>query len=426
MTSLSTFWIAAGIMTLCALSFLLPPLLRRRGQQALDETTAEIAVYRERLRELRAELRNGTLSEEQFSQARRELEEAMAADLASGSPPVELKAKRHWFTALVLTVLTPSLAFLTYQQLGAGEEMARFLAMEQESQQEMNTMRHAMEGLKARLAENPEDVRGWQLLGRTYLATNEFAQAAEALGRAYALDDQNPDVIMDYAEALAASQGRRLQGAPLKLVHRALELAPQHPKALWLAAVNALQTQQHEEATTYLRRLAAQLPPGSDEERMVRAHLAQLAPEAGGVTETRATETRATDETRTPANNAEEGNAEAPRIEVKVALDPALKDEVSATSTVFVFARAAEGPPMPLAAARYQVKDLPVTVVLDDSQAMMPSMKMSNFNEFKVGARVSWSGNPVPQSGDFEGFAEGIISANPSEPVSVTIDQQVP
>ncbi|ABA57452.1 c-type cytochrome biogenesis protein CcmI [Nitrosococcus oceani] len=427
MTSLSIFWIAAGIMVLLALSFLLPPLLRRHNQQVLDETTAEIAIYRERLRELRAELRNGTLNEEQFALARRELEEAMAADLATGSTPsTELKPKRHWITALFLLLLTPSLAFVAYQQLGASDQVARFLAMEEGSQQEMDTMRHAMEGLKARLAEHPEDVRGWQLLGRTYLATNEFAKASEALGRAYTLDDQNPDVILDYAEALAASQGRRLQGAPLKLVHRALELAPQHPKALWLAAVNALQTNQDEEAKSYLQRLASQLPPGSEEERMVRAHLAQLAPEmaAGGAT----TEARVTTEARAPATttNTEEGDTPAPRIEVKVALDPALQGEVSESSTVFVFARAAKGPPMPLAAARHQVKDLPLTVVLNDSMAMMPSMKMSNFSEFQVGARVSWSGNPVPQSGDFEGFAEGIIPATSSKPVSVVINQRVP
>jgi cytochrome c-type biogenesis protein CcmH len=282
----------------------------------------------------------------------------------------------------------------------------------------MDTMRHAMEGLKARLAEHPGDVRGWQLLGRTYLATNEFSKAAAALGRAYTLDDQDPDIILDYAEALATSQGRRLQGAPLKLIHRALEIAPQHPKALWLAAVNALQTNQGEEAKTYLEQLASQLPPGSNEERMVRAHLAQLAPEAAM---SKAKEINPA-ETSVPADK---GNTQA-RIEVQVTLDPALKEEASNTSTVFIFARAAEGPPMPLAAVRKQVKDLPITVVLDDSKAMVPSLRMSNFSEFQVGARISWSGNPIPQSGDFEGFAEGIIPATPSGPISVTINQRVP
>ncbi|MGR6034724.1 MAG: c-type cytochrome biogenesis protein CcmI [Candidatus Nitrosoglobus sp.] len=416
MASLSTLWIAGGVMALFALAFLLPPLLRRHPQQATDETTAEIAIYRKRLQELKTELHSGTLTEEQFSHAQHELEKAMAADLAIG-PSVDLKVKRHWITALILTLLLPSLALTTYQQLGAGDEVERLLAMEQSSQQEMDTMRHAMESLQERLAEHPEDTRGWQMLGRTYLATNQFSKAAEALGRAYTLDDQDPDIILDYAEALATSQGRRLQGAPLKLIHRALELAPQHPKALWLAAVSALQAKQDEKAKTYLERLASQLPPGSDEERMVRAHLAQLAPE------TVANKIKETSTAGTPAPVEEDKQA---RIEVQVALDPALKGKASDTSTVFIFARAAKGPPMPLAVVRKQVKDLPLTVVLDDSKAMAPSFRMSNFNEFQVGARISWSGNPIPQSGDFEGFVDGTLPATPPGPVLVTINQRVP
>src|SRR5699024_5751359 len=147
-----------------------------------------------------------------------------------------------------LTLLVPSLAFVTYQQVGASNKVGNLLASEQASQEEMNNLQHAMKSLQARLSEHPEDARGWQLLGRTYLATNQFSKAAEALGRAYTLDEQDPNIIVDYAEALATSQGRRLQGAPWKLIQHALELAPKHPKALWLAAVNALQTHQDEEA----------------------------------------------------------------------------------------------------------------------------------------------------------------------------------
>lgn len=425
MTSMETFWLIAGAMIVFALGFLLPPLLRRRAQQAPDETTAEIAVYRERLRELRAELRNGNLTEQQFTQARQELEEAMAADLATEPGPAMLKPKRHWVTAFVLILLTPSLAFLAYQQLGAGDKVAQVMATQQSSAQEMHDMRQAIEQLRARLITQPGNAEGWQMLGRSYLSINEFSKAAEALGRAYTLDKNNVSIILDYAEALASSQGRRLQGAPMKLVHSALEIAPQHPKALWFAAVSALQTGENEEAKGYLERLASQVPPGSEQERMVRAHLAQLSSGGGGVSpigesgKSRATETPTT----TASANQEEGQA---RVKVQVTLDPALKDEVSGDSTLFVFAQAAKGPPMPLAAVRRQVKDLPLTVVLDDSMAMMPSMKMSNFSEFKIGARISWSGNPIPQSGDYEGFAEGIIPANPSGPVSVVISQRVP
>lgn len=420
MTSMETFWLIAGVMIVFALGFLLPPLLRRRAQQAPDETTAEIAVYRERLRELRAELRNGNLTEQQFTQARQELEEAMAADLAAEPGPVLLKPRRHWVTAFVLILLTPSLAFLAYQQLGAGDKVAQVMATQQSSAQEMHDMRQAIEQLRARLITQPGNTEGWQMLGRSYLSINEFSKAAEALGRAYTLDKKNVSIMLDYAEALASSQGRRLQGAPMELVQSVLEIAPQHPKALWFASISALQTGQNEEAKGYLERLASQLPPGSEEERMVRAHLAQLS--SGGVSP--AGESRAAG-TPTTTASANQEDAQA-RVKVQVTLDPALKDEVSEDSTLFVFAQAAKGPSMPLAAVRRQVKDLPLTVVLDDSMAMMPSMKMSNFSEFKIGARISWSGNPIPQSGDYEGFAEGIVPANPSGPVSVVISQRVP
>ncbi len=427
MASMETFWIIAGVMIVFALGFLLFPLLSRRIQQAPDETTAEIAVYRERLRELQAEQRNGSLTEQQFTQARRELEEAMAADLATASSPAMHKPKRHWITALILLVLTPSLTFLTYQQLGAGDKVAQVMAKKQSSGQQMHDMRQAIAQLRARLIEEPGNTEGWQMLGRSYLSINEFSKAAEALGRAYALDEQNVEVMLDYAKALASSQGRRLQGAPLKLVHRALDLAPQHPEALWLAAVSALQANQKEEAKGYLERLADQLPPGSEEEQMVRTHLAQLS--SGGMGSgsngAKAKEGGTVDAPPATTASADRGNTQA-RVEVRVTLDPALQGEVTESSTVFIFARAAKGPPMPLAAVRRQVKDLPLTVVLDDSKAMMPSMKMSNFSEFKVGARVSWSGNPIPQSGDYEGFAKGIIPANPSGPISVTISQRVP
>lgn len=424
MVSMETFWIIAGVMIVFALGFLLFPLLGRRAQQAPDETTAEITVYRERLHELRAEQRNGSLTEQQFTQAQRELEEAMAADLATVSNPTTLKPKRHWITAFMLLLLTPSLTFFTYQQLGAGDKVAQVMVRKQSSEQKRHNMHQAIAQLRARLIAQPENAQGWQMLGRSYLSINEFSKAAEALGRAHALDEQNVAIMLDYAEALASSQGRLLQGAPLKLVQRALELAPQHPKALWFAAVSALQTGQNTKAKDYLERLAAQLPPGSEEERMVRTHLAQLSSEEIDSSSNGAKQNR-TVETPTTTADAGEENAQA-RVKVRVTLAPTLQDEVSESSTVFVFARAANGPPMPLAAVRRQVKDLPLTVVLDDSKAMMPSMKMSNFNEFEVGARVSWSGNPIPQSGDYEGFAKGTIPTNPSGPISVVISQRVP
>ena len=108
-----------------------------------------------------------------------------------------------------------------------------------------------------------------------------------------------------------------------------------------------------------------------------------------------------------------------------MALDPSLASQAAPDSTVFIFARAVQGPRMPLAILRKQVKDLPVTVTLDDSLAMSPAMTLSNFPQVTVGARVSASGNAMPQSGDLEGSQSPVNVANPGN-VSVTIDQKVP
>ncbi|CAH9018986.1 c-type cytochrome biogenesis protein CcmI [Candidatus Nitrosacidococcus sp. I8] len=420
MTPFSTFWIIAGVMSLFALGFLLTPLLQRSTLKEDDETTAEIAIYKERLQELKTDLKSGTITESQFSQARHELEEAMASDLAATHRLTHLEIKRHWLVALMLVFILPSLASLIYWKLGSGNEVSEQLAVEENSKQEMNSMHHAIGSLQDKLAENPDDIQGWRMLGRSYLSTNEFSNAAEALSHAYVLDDQNPDVILDLAEALAGNQGRGLQGAPQKLIQRALIVAPDYPKALWFASINALQANRKEEAKGYLQQLASQLTPGSEEEKMVRAHLAQLTDSGMGDVAS-----------SSPVSN--EGNSESttastepPRIEVQVSLDSEIGKKIDNSATVFIFAKAAKGPPIPLAAVRKQVKDLPLTVVLDDSKSMAPNFKMSNFSEFKVGARISFSGNPVPQSGDFEGYAEGTLPATPADPVAIVINQQVP
>jgi cytochrome c-type biogenesis protein CcmH len=118
-----------------------------------------------------------------------------------------------------------------------------------------------------------------------------------------------------------------------------------------------------------------------------------------------------------------------PRVEIQVSLDPKLAANVSPTDTVFIFARAVQGPPMPLAVVRKHVKDLPVTVVLDDSKAMAPELRLSKFTEVVVGARVSRAGDPLPRSGDLEGFSNSAIKLADLlsiQPVIISIDRVVP
>ncbi len=405
------FWILAAAMISLALAFVLVPLLKRRASGTLDTEAAELAVYRKRLSELKDDLTRGILTEAQFEDARQELEAALAVELTL--PPRALAgthAGLRWTMAAAVAVAVPVLAFALYEFLGARQEVASYLAAREEAQQKAETLRQSLERLEARLATRPDDGKGWWLMGRFYLALGEYAKAVGALSRAQTLLPEDPELLLDYAQALAGTQGDQAQGAPARLIERALALAPEHPRGLWLGAVAALQRGARAEARAYLERLLSLVEPGSEAAELVRAHLAEL---------------QEIDNASTSEDTAITSPA---RIEVRVSLDPKLAVNALPTDPVFIFARAVQGPPMPLAVVRKQVKDLPLTVVLDDSQAMMPERRLSRSAEVVVGARISRSGDPRPQSGDLEGSAQGPIALATArkDPVNIIINQVVP
>ncbi|MGH8545428.1 MAG: tetratricopeptide repeat protein, partial [Gammaproteobacteria bacterium] len=235
----------------------------------------------------------------------------------------------------------------------------------------------------------------------------EPVKATAALARAHRLLGDNPDLLIDYARAVAMLHGGRLDGQAAELIERALKLAPEHPGALWLAAAASINRGANAEAREYLQRLAPQLPAGSEQKRLVRAQLAQLSEDSAGTST---------------------GARDAVQLEVQVTLDKSLTERIGPDTTVFVFARAPRGPRMPLAIARLRAQDLPATVVLDDSQAMTPELKLSHFDAVVIGARASLSGDARAQSGDLEGYTPSAISLTerPSAPIAVTINRIVP
>jgi cytochrome c-type biogenesis protein CcmH len=399
---LTLFWIIAIGMTALALAFVLTPLLRRRGPATPDPEAAELAVYRQRLSELKDDLSRGVLTEPQFNAAKEELETALASDLRPA--PSLAPAQRHWPTALIVLILVPLLAFVLYQHLGAVQEVGEQAIAEQAAESRAQDTDKLLKQLEDKLAQDPKNGEGWALLGRSYLKLGDAANAAEALGKAHALLGDDPDLLLDYAQALAFTQGESLQGAPAKFVELAVAKAPEHPRALWLAAMLALDEGARDKARQYLERLAVKLEPGSEDEQLVRAQLEEL------------------------KGSAASASAPKTQIEVQVSLAPELQTKVKPTDTVFVFARAAEGPRMPLAVVRREARDLPFTVTLDDSLAMTPEMRLSKFPKVVIGARVSRAGDPMPKAGDIEGLISSPVdtTASPKEPMEVVLGRLVP
>jgi cytochrome c-type biogenesis protein CcmH len=427
---MTSFWSMAAAMLAAALAFLLIPLLRARRELDIDNEAAELAVYRRRLQELKQERALGTLSAQEYEAARAELEQALARDLA-GLPPapsVQKPGQARWQAVTVFIVL-PLLAIGMYQWLGAQAKVSAELASASQREQREATLRGAVQRLEQKLAQNPADGRGWYLLGRSAYELKDYSKSVAALARATLLLDEDADVLLDYAQALSSNQDDRLSGAPAKLIQRALALSANNPRALWMAATSELEAENKPNAKRYFEQLASLVKSGTEAERMIKAQLDKLkdvSAVADGAPSTPALSTVPNDGAG-PSNSSQAASSKA-SIAVKVTLDPALKPKADPSDTVFVFARAKEGPRMPLAVVRAQVKDLPLDTVLDDTKAMSSSLTLSSVPQVVVGARISRSGQPIPKSGDLEGFAANPVmtSAATPEPIAVRINRAVP
>jgi cytochrome c-type biogenesis protein CcmH len=296
----------------------------------------------------------------------------------------------------------------------------------------MASLETMAQGLADRLAKEPNNLDGWMMLGRTYFAVNQPAKALDALEHAYKLGPRQPGVLVAYAEALAANAGNSLAGRPTELIRTALEIEPGNTSARWLSGMVAYQKEQFADAAKTWEGILAELDPAGEEAAQMRQMIAE-ARSRGGLPAPVASASTVPATPPSPAARPGEGTPQsAPTaaivqaaIRVKVSLSPDLTAAAAPADTLFVFARAPSGPPMPLAVQRLKVSDLPATVTLDDGMAMMPAMRLSAFPEVLVGARISKSGQATPSSGDLEGQT-GPVSVAGAPEVAVTIDKQRP
>jgi cytochrome c-type biogenesis protein CcmH len=272
-----------------------------------------------------------------------------------------------------------------------------------------------VEKLAQRMREQPDDLEGWIMLAKSYRALERYPEAVTAYQQALQRDSDNVVLMMSYVDVLTMSQNGRFTAEATALLHKALELQPDNIVALWLSGHQASQQERYTDAISYWQRAAALLPDDSQDKALINSQIAMAVQQTGTETNT-ATQATATTTSDTAA---------APALQVRVSLDAALQGQAGPEATVFIFARATEGPRMPLAIVRKQVRDLPVTVVLDDSQAMSPAMTLSKFDRVTVGARISKSGNAMPQSGDLQGSVSPVATIE-SGPVSVIISETVP
>jgi cytochrome c-type biogenesis protein CcmH len=411
---MAVFWLLAVLMTAAALAFVLVPLLRARPPTAPSTLEANLDVLRSQRREIESDVANGTLPADARDEALAELVRRADADLAPAATPAVAPGK-PWITAAIVAVALPACAFGLY--LARGTPAAADPRLAANGGMDPQQIVAMVETLARKVRERPNDVQGWALLARSMATLGRFQESADAYAHLVTLAPGDPSVLADYADALAMAQGHVLAGKPYQLAKEALSIDPNHPKALALAASAALEANDYPASLRYWRALEAQLPPDSEDLQQVHAIVADVeakAREAGHPL------TASAAATAKPSKAP--GGAKA--VTGSVVAAPEVASRIRSGDTLFVYARAENGPRMPLAIIRGTAAQLPLQFALDDSQAMSPAMKLSSVDAVRIEARVSRSGNAMPQAGDIVGTS-GVVKPG-ARGVKIVLDKVVP
>jgi cytochrome c-type biogenesis protein CcmH len=420
------FWLSALALIVVTLAILLSPLLRiRRGTAGGGHA---VEVYHSRIAALEEEHRVGALADADLDQARAELARELLADSGAaagddgapaGRPATSSRGRGSgpWL-AIAVGVGVPLLAIALYQRLGEpGALDPRVVAGPAPAASPAGDgVAPEVEVMVARLAERlraePGNSEGWLLLGRSYMALERYGEAADAYAAAHDLLGDSAGVLTNLAEAEALRDGQNFLGMQGERLETALRLDPAYPKALWLGAFAAMQRGDEALAVHRWQSLLDRQPADSEAAGILRGLIANAgagaAPPGLGA---------ATDKAPPPPEQA--------GLTVNVSVADALVTGLDGTETLFIFARSVDGPPMPLAAVRRRVGELPLTVTLDDSMAMGPGGRLSDAERVIVGARISSTGTATPGSGDLQGFSAPVAAADGGT-VSVVISEKIP
>ncbi|MBK5539856.1 c-type cytochrome biogenesis protein CcmI [Pseudomonas sp. TH07] len=394
------FWLAAGLLLLVALSFLLIPVLRgRRAQREEDRTALNVALYQERVAELQGQQAEGVLTSDQMDSGRAEAARELLADTEGVAPARVSRLGKP--LPLLAAILVPVLGLGLYLHFGAVDkvELTREFAQAPQSMEDMT------QRLERAVAAQPDSAEGLYFLGRTYMAQDRPADAAKLFERTVALAGRQPELLGQWAQAQYFADNKQWSPKLQALTDEALKADPKEVTSLGLLGIAAFEGERYQDAIDYWNRLLAQLPPDDSSRAALQGGIARASEKLV------ATGGKVAQAPAAPAKSAV--------LKVRVDLAAELKAKVQPGDSVFIFARAVSGPPAPLAAKRLTVADLPATVELGDADAMMPQLKLSNFPEVQLVARVSRAGQPT--AGEWVGRSQPLASST-TAPQQLTID----
>lgn len=404
---MSIFYIIVALLLAGALLFLLPPLLRGERTASDSESAMRLPYYREQLADLEAEQAAGTISAEKFAESKTELERRVLEEhrVQQASSATETSKGKRWLIPIVLAALIPAGAIALYAVIGTPGVVTGKPKDIPSDLKDVTPAQFALmvQAVASHLRKNPEDAKAWPMLARSYHALGRTNDSLQAYRRAVLVAPNDADLLTEYANALAESRNGNFDGEPAQLLEQALQINPRSLRTLALAGAVAFDRKDYSAAIDFWERLKKEVPADSPATPEVDRSIAQArAAMAGSVA---------------PAAPSSSGA----QVSGTVSISPALKDKIADADTLFIYARADRGPRMPVAIIRATAKELPKAFTLDDSLAMAPTMKLSNFTNVVVEARVSKSGTAMPQAGDL--VATATLVKVGSKDIQLVIDR---
>jgi len=385
------FLVAAAATVLVVLVLLMRPFFCRIAPGAASRKELNSAIYREQFAKLEQDLAEGMIAKDDYAQARAELQRRLLDEVQVEEAAVTVNPPRKTMLAIGLAV--PLVAGAFYLMIGNPGSLSATAGHQTADAQELERM---VAVLAQKLEKEPNNPQGWAMLARSYKMMGRTSEAEKAFERVGPFIDDDAQALANYADVVASNAGGSLAGKPTMLIQKALKADPGNPMALWLSGTADLEAGNYGKALQTWERLAAMLPPGSDDARMLQGAIDDVRAKSGIVAKLAPL---------APAKAAAAGGGG--QVSGTVELDPALKGKPGPDDVLMIVARL-PGTRMPLAAVRLRAAELPVKFTLDDSQSMNPQSPLSAAGEVEVEARISKTGMAKPEPGDLLSAAKKV------------------
>ena len=417
-----TFWLA--ILSLIVIALL---IVWRIFSSSKDTVGAEninirqetnVTLYHEHLAQLEADLAEGSIEQDSYLQLKAELDKTLLQDANSTRTLNVEQNTRSWLWPLVIALSVVSFSFFSYMKLGSYQLLNTPVAIESSDHSQLTPeqmLAFRLQQLEQVVADEPENAEAWFSLGQAYISVGKFDNAIAAFDKVMEQVGEHAEILGPKAQAMYYKNDQQIDAGVQRVIDQALALDSLDPATNILLGMDSFSHQDFAKAVQYWEVVLNSERPGISTDALADA------------VEEAKNQLRLSNESAPLVNDNKTSDMSLPHLTVEVSLASSLQEQLISgdDKTVFIYAIAADGPRMPLAAVKIKTSDLPVTIVLDDSQAMTPQMRLSSVNKVHIYAVVSMQGSVGIKSGDFK--AEMLnVDTMTKTPITMEISIQVP